>query len=131
MTKVIDCIPSIDTFEQKCVVLKGMLQSLLPKDHVQTIGIDQSLINNDIYQQKCLENIKKLYKQSGKCDDQKQVKDILESAMVSTTKVFTNNSPISPMKPTQTKKPRAQKSLCLLTNILDVKKNGFPSSCSC
>ena len=41
--------PSIDTFEQKYVVLKGMLQSPRLKDHVQTIGIDQSLSNNAIY----------------------------------------------------------------------------------
>ena len=41
MTKVIDYVLSIDTFEQKCVILKGMLQSPRLKDHVQTIGIDQ------------------------------------------------------------------------------------------
>ena len=28
MTKVIDCVISIDIFEQQCVLLKGMLQSL-------------------------------------------------------------------------------------------------------
>ena len=42
--------------------------------------------------------------------------------MVSTPEGFTNNSPISPMTPTQVKKPSASKSLCLFTNILDVKK---------
>ena len=41
MTKVIDYVLSIDTFEQQCAVLKGMLQSPQLKDHVQTIGIDQ------------------------------------------------------------------------------------------
>ena len=41
MTKVIDYVLSIDTFEQKCVVLKGMLKSPQPKYHVQTIGIYQ------------------------------------------------------------------------------------------
>ena len=84
MTKVIDYVLSIDTFEQQCVVLKGMLQSPRLKDHVQTIGIDQYLSNNALYEHKCLENIKKLYKQAGKCDDQQQFKDILEDAMVST-----------------------------------------------
>ena len=58
MTKVIDYVLSIDTFEQQCVVFKGMLQSLRLKDHVQTIGIDPSLSNNAIYEHKCLENIK-------------------------------------------------------------------------
>ena len=61
MTKVIDYVLSIDTFEQQCVVLKGMLQSPRLKYHVQTIGIDPSLSNNTIYEHKFLENIKKLY----------------------------------------------------------------------
>ena len=78
-------------------LLKGMLQSPRLKDHVQTIGIDQSLSNNALYKHKCLENIKKLYKQAGRCDDQQQLKDILEAYMVSTPKVFINESPISPM----------------------------------
>ena len=42
--------------------------------------------------------------------------------MVSTPELFTNDSPISPMTTTIVKKPRARKSLCLFTNILDVKK---------
>ena len=41
--------------------------------------------------------------------------------MVSTPEGFTDNSPISPMKSTPVKKSRARKSLCLFTNILDVK----------
>ena len=58
MTKVIDSVFSIYTFEQQCVVFKGMLKSPRLKDHVQTIGIDKSLSNNAIYEHKCLENIK-------------------------------------------------------------------------
>ena len=88
---------SIDTFKQQCVVLKGMLQSARLKDHVHTIGIDQYLRNNALYEHKCIENIKKLYKQAGKCDDQKKFKDILDAGMVSTPEVFTNNRPIYPM----------------------------------
>ena len=118
MTKVIDSVLSIDTFEQQCVVLKGMLQSLQLKDHVQTIGIDQSLSKNAIYEHKYLENIKILYKQADKCDNQKQFKDIIEAAMVSTPEGFTQNRPIYPMTSTPVKKPRAQKSLCLFTHIL-------------
>ena len=71
MTKVIDSVLSVDSFEQQCVVLKGMFQSPWLKDHIQTIGIDLSLSNNAIYEHKFLENIKKLYKQAGKCDEQK------------------------------------------------------------
>ena len=121
ITKVIDSILSIDTFEQLCVVLKGVLQSLSLKDHVKTIGIDQSLSNNDLYEHKFLQNINNLYKHSGKCDGQQQFKDILGAAMVYTPEVFTNKSPISPMTSTQVKKPSARKSLCIFTNILDVK----------
>ena len=69
MTNVIDFVLSIDTFEQQCVVVKGMLQSPRLKYHIQTIGIDQYLSNNAIYEHKCLENTKKLYKQAGKCED--------------------------------------------------------------
>ena len=60
MTKVIDYVLSIDTFEQQFVVLKGMLQSPRLKYHVQKIGIYKSLSNNDLYEHKFLENIKKL-----------------------------------------------------------------------
>ena len=42
--------------------------------------------------------------------------------MIYSPGVFTNNSPIYPITPTPVKKKSARKSLCLLTNILDVKK---------
>ena len=58
MTKVIDSVLSIDTFEKQCVVLKGILQSTRLKDHVQTIGIHPSLSNNSIYKHKCLKKSK-------------------------------------------------------------------------
>ena len=125
MTKVIDSVLSIATFEQKCVVLKGILQSPLLKYHVQTIGIDPSLINNTIYEHKCLENMKKLYKQAGKCKHKQKFKDIIEAAMVYTTEGFTINSTMSPRKSTPVKKPSARKSLCMFTNIVDVKKTAY------
>ena len=68
---MIDYVLSIDTFEQQCALLKGMLQSPRLKDHVNTIGIDQSLRKTILYEQKFLQNINKLYKHSGKCDNQK------------------------------------------------------------
>ena len=67
-SKVIDYVLSIDIFEQQCAVFKGMLQSPRLKDHIQTIGIDQSLSNNAIYEHKYFENIKNKWK-SGQCDD--------------------------------------------------------------
>ena len=76
-TKVIDYVNSIGTFEQQCVVINGVLQSQRLKYHVQTIDIDSSLSNNTIYEHKFLEDIKKLYKQADKCDDQQQFKDII------------------------------------------------------
>ena len=42
--------------------------------------------------------------------------------MVYNPEGFTDDSPIYFMTSTPVKKPRAQKSLCLLINILDVKK---------
>ena len=42
--------------------------------------------------------------------------------MVSTPKMFINNSPIYPMKSTLVMKPSARKSMCMFTNILEVKK---------
>ena len=42
--------------------------------------------------------------------------------MVSTPEGVTYNSPNVPMASTPVKKPSARKSLCLFTNIFDVKK---------
>ena len=107
ITKVIDYFISINTFE-KCVVIKGMLQSPHIKYHMKTIGIDQSLSNSAIFEQKYLQNINKLYQHDGKCYYQQQFKDILEDAMVSIPVVFTDNSPKFTMNPTQVKKPSAR-----------------------
>ena len=57
-TKVIDYILSIDIFEQKCTVPKGMLQSPHLKYQMKTIGIDQSVRNRASFEHKCLNNIK-------------------------------------------------------------------------
>ena len=40
-TNVIDYFLLIDTFKQKCVMLKCMLQSTLLNGHTKTIGIEQ------------------------------------------------------------------------------------------
>ena len=66
-----------------------MLQSPQLKDHVQTAGIDPSLSNNDIYEHKYLEDIKKVYKEAGNCDDQQQFKYVIGAYMVSTPELFT------------------------------------------
>ena len=121
MTKVFDYVLLIDTFEQQRAVLKGVLQSHCLNYHLKIIGINQSLSKNALFEHKCLQNIKKLYKHAGKWDNQQQFKDIIEDAMVSTPEGFIDNSTRSPMKTTPVKKPGAGKSLCLFTTILDVK----------
>ena len=59
-----------------------------------TIVVDQSLSNSTMYEHRCIENIKKLYKSAGKCDYQQHYKAIIEAAMVSTTEGFNGNIPI-------------------------------------
>ena len=54
ITKVVDCVLSIDTFDQQCVVFKGMLQSPRLKYHMKTIGNDQPLSNSAIFEHRCL-----------------------------------------------------------------------------
>ena len=88
---------------------------------MKTIGIYQSFSKNALYEHKCLKKIKNVYKHAGKCDYQKQFKDIIEADMFSTTEVFTNNSTISPMTSTPAKKLSARNSMRLFTNILDPK----------
>ena len=77
MNKVTNYILSIDTFEQQCVVLKGMLQFPRIKYHMKTISIDQLLSNEVSFEHKCLNNIKKIYQHAGMCDDQKHLKIFL------------------------------------------------------
>ena len=69
----------------------------------------------------CLENIKKLYKTAGKCDNQHHYKAILESAMVSTPEGSTDNSLMTPNPSVSNKNPSAIKSLHQFSETLDVK----------
>ena len=69
-----------------------------------------------------MNNIKKIYQHACKCEDQKNLKDILDAAMVLTPEEVIDESPHVRMISTQIKKTSASKSLCLFTNILNVKK---------
>ena len=69
-----------------------------------------------------MNNIKKIYQHDGKCDYQQNIKDILDASMVSTPEEITYDSPSFSMTKTTVKKPSARKSLCLFTNIFDVKQ---------
>ena len=77
LNKAIDSILSINTFEQQCVVIKCMLQSSRLEYHMKTIGIDQSSFARSSVEHRCMNNIKKIYKHAGKCDDQQNLKDII------------------------------------------------------
>ena len=96
------------------------MQSDRLKQHMVTIVIEPLLSNCEMYKHRYLENIKKLYTSAGKRDDQLQFKAILETSMVSTSEIFTDNSPMSPVPSMIIKKFSAGKSLRLFTGVLDV-----------
>ena len=83
MNKVVDYILSIDTFEQQFVLTKDMLQSMHLKDHMKSIGTDQSLSNSASFEHHFLNNIKNMYQHSGQCDDQQEFNYVIEDTMVS------------------------------------------------
>ena len=87
---------------------------------MNTIGIDQSSPTRSSFEHRCMNNIKKIYQQAGKCDYQQNLKDIIDADILSTLEGVTDNSPNVHMISTPVKKPSASKSLCLFTNILDV-----------
>ena len=121
LNKAIDSNISINTFEQQFVVIKCMLQSSGLEHHMNTIIIDQSSFTRYYFEHRCMKNIKNIYQHAGNCDYQQNLKDILEDTILSTPEVFTDNIPNVHMTSSPVKKPSARKSLCLFTNILDVK----------
>ena len=88
---------------------------------MKNIGIDQSSFARSSFEHRCMNNIKKIYEYAGKCDDQKNLKDIIDAAILSTPEGVTDNSPNVHMASKPVKNPSARKSMCLFTNILDVK----------
>ena len=68
-----------------------------------------------------MNNVKNIYQHAGRCDDQQNLRDIIDAAILSTPEGVTDNSPNVHITPEPVKKPSSRKSLCLLTNILDVK----------
>ena len=67
-----------------------------------------------------MNNIKNIYQHAGNFDDQQNLKDIIDAAIISTPEGVTDNIPNVHMSSKPVKKPSARKSLCLFTNILDV-----------
>ena len=68
-----------------------------------------------------MNNIKNIYQHADKCDDQQNLKDVLDAVMVLTIREVTYDSTNVPIISTPVKKTSARKSLCLFTNILNVK----------
>ena len=99
-----------------------MLQLLRLEDHMKTIGIVQSSFTRSSFGHKCLNNLTNIYQHTGKCDDKQNLEDILDAAIVSTPEDDTYESTGLPMTSTPVIKSSARKSLCLFTNIFDVKK---------
>ena len=93
LKKVIDSILYINKFEQQCVVIKCMLQSSRLEDHMKTIGIDQSSFTRSSFEHRCMNNIKKIYQHAGKCDDQQNLKYIIDADILYTPEGVTDNSP--------------------------------------
>ena len=87
---------------------------------METIGIDQSSFARTSFENRCMNNIKKIYQHVGKCDDQQNLKDIIDAAILSTPEGVTDTSPNVHMSSKQVKKPSARKSLRLFTNVLEV-----------
>ena len=77
-----------------------MLQSPRLEYHMKTIGIDQSLCNRSTFEHEVLNNIKRIYQHSGKCDDQKNLEDDIYASMVSTPEEITDDSTSLPITQT-------------------------------
>ena len=99
-----------------------MLQSSRLEYHIKNIGIDQSLCTRFSFEHQFMNNIKNIYQHAGKYNDQQNLNNIIDAAMVSIPEEVTDVSPSLRINQTTAKKPSARKSLCLFTNIFDVKK---------
>ena len=99
-----------------------MLKSPRLEDHMKTIGIGRSSFTRSSFEHRCMNKIKTIYQHEGKCDYQQNLKDILEAALLSTPEGFTYYSNNVNMTSSPVKKTSARKSMCLFTNILDVKR---------
>ena len=48
---------------------------------MKTIGIDKTSFAKSSFEHRCMNNIKNIYQHAGKCDDQQNLKDIIDAAM--------------------------------------------------
>ena len=75
------------------MVIKCLLQSSRLEDHMNTIGVDLSSFARSSFEHRCMNNIKNIYQHAGKCDDQQNLKDVIDAAILSTPEGVTDNSP--------------------------------------
>ena len=61
-----------------------MLQSSRLEDHMKTISIDKSSFARSYFEHRCMNTIKNIYQHAGKCNDQQNLKDIIDAAILST-----------------------------------------------
>ena len=78
-----------------------------------------------MYEHGCLEKIKKLYKNAGKCDCKHQYKEMIKSSLVSTPEGCTDNILMTPKPYMYTKNTSARKPLRQFTETLDVKHKTY------
>ena len=86
----------------------------------ETIIIDRSSFTRSSFEHRCMNNIKNIYQHAGKCDDQQNLKDIIDSVILFNPEGVTDHSPNVHLTSSPVKKLSARKSLCLFTNILYV-----------
>ena len=60
---------------------------------MKTIGIDQSLYKRSYFEHRCIKNIKNIYQHAGKCDDQHNLKDIIDADILYTPEGVTDHIP--------------------------------------
>ena len=61
-------------------------------------SIEQSSFTKSSFEHKFMNNIKKIYQHADKCDDQQNIKDIIEATILSTPEGVTDNIPNVHMK---------------------------------
>ena len=62
-----------------------MLKSSRLEYHMDNIGIDQSLFTKSSFEHRCMNNIKYIYQDAAKCDDQQNINNIIDADMVYTS----------------------------------------------
>ena len=82
-----------------------MLQASRLEDNMKTIGIDQSSFTRSSFEHRCMNNLKKINQHADKCDDQQNIKDIIDAAILSNPEGYIDKNPNMPMPSTPVNKP--------------------------